>query len=1037
MQGTFYVSSGFVDANAAGYMPSWDLDNLYRDGNEIGGSTTDHKDLTQTYFSDPAQDLAYKTSQVCGDRTRLAQLGYDPQSFAYPTGAYNTTAEQIVAGCGYLSARAIGKLAPVDAPAYAERIPPRDPMAVRTLDLLPGPVTLQWLKDSVLAAADNGGGWLPIGFNQVCSQADANYSTCMSAARPIDAAVLSAFLDWLQTSAPAGTQVKTVRAVMGAAPQPTLPPRQTKVSITFDDGLVSQYQTRAMFSAHGIDATFYINSGPVDAGEQGTMTWAQIHNLESDGHEIAGHTVDHVSLTDPATTENYKRDQVCRDRARLQEQGFNPVSFAYPFATFNAAAEVIVQDCGYQSGRTGGTLTPEGPHYSELIPPKDAYAIRILGTTYNGPITLQVLEDAVNGAATHGGGWLPMLFHEVCFGANENFANCMNGYRPVSDTTLDAFLGWLDTQQSNGVSTATMSQVMGGNLLPEVIISEPAEDEVAPTGQPTISGTADAQGGNVTVELFSGSQPTGTPLMTLNAVNSGGTWSTSPSTSLADGTYTVQAHQILNGKEGVSAPITFSVLHDTSAPVVTISSPADQALLNTATPTVSGTAGTAPGDDGHVSVAVYAGNAATGAPVQNFTAAVGAGGGWSGSPSALSDGSYTFQATQTDSGGNVGTSAARTVTIDTTGPAVTISSPAQNAAITTSTLSVAGSAGTASGDAGTVTLRMYAGSSVAGTLLSTQNASVSSGAWSVNLSGLTVGTYTLQASQSDSAGNTGQSAAVTFTVGSSMTVSSVSPNTAGTGAIGRLLTVQGSGFTAGSSVSISGTGVTTGTTTFVNASTLTVPVDVAASAPIGARNIVVSQTGVFNATCANCLTINAGPTATSMSPNSLGQGAVNASVRLNGTGMVAGSVVTFSGTGVTATITTVRATSVQLSMNVGTNATVGTRDVTVTNPDGGRATCNGCFQVLAGPKVVSLSPSSVPRNASTVVTMTGSGFAGSLEVTFSGSGVTGSTLTVVNATTLRVTVKVTKAAATGLRDVTVSSKTNLGQSTLVGGLRIT
>jgi hypothetical protein len=69
--------------------------------------------------------------------------------------------------------------------------------------------------------------------------------------------------------------------------------------------------------------------------------------------------------------------------------------------------------------------------------------------------------------------------------------------------------------------------------------------------------------------------------------------------------------------------------------------------------------------------------------------------------------------------------------------------------------------------------------------------------------------------------------------------------------------------------------------------------------------------------------------------------------------------------------------------------------------------------------------------------MTGSGFTGSLEVTFSGSGVTASSLTVVNATTLQVTVKVMKAAATGLRDVTVSSKTNLGQATLVGGLRIT
>ena len=71
----------------------WPLDDLYRDGNEIAGGTRDHKDLTQTYFADPAQDLAYKTAQVLRDRNRLAQLGYDPRSFAYPAGAFNDTAK--------------------------------------------------------------------------------------------------------------------------------------------------------------------------------------------------------------------------------------------------------------------------------------------------------------------------------------------------------------------------------------------------------------------------------------------------------------------------------------------------------------------------------------------------------------------------------------------------------------------------------------------------------------------------------------------------------------------------------------------------------------------------------------------------------------------------------------------------------------------------------------------------------------------------------------------------------------------------------
>jgi hypothetical protein len=160
-------------------------------------------------------------------------------------------------------------------------------------------------------------------------------------------------------------------------------------------------------------------------------------------------------------------------------------------------------------------------------------------------------------------------------------------------------------------------------------------------------------------------------------------------------------------------------------------------------------------------------------------------------------------------------------------------------------------------------------------------------------------------------------------------------------------------------------------------------------------------------------------------------------VRLNGTRITAGAVVSFSGTGVSATVTTLRATSVDLSTTVAGNASVGARDVTVTNQDGGRTVCVGCFSVVAGPKVTSVSPQSLARGTTTVVTITGSGFTGSLAVNTSGGGLSLTKQTIVNATTIMVTVKVNNSAAAGLRDVTVVSNTNAGRDTLVGGLRIT
>ena len=110
VNGTFYVASRFVLSDDSKYMRFYDLDSLYREGDEIGGMGKDHEELTATYSSDPATDLAHKTDQVCGDRTALAGLGYDPYSFTYPGGAVDATARSIVSGCGYTSGRLSGGL---------------------------------------------------------------------------------------------------------------------------------------------------------------------------------------------------------------------------------------------------------------------------------------------------------------------------------------------------------------------------------------------------------------------------------------------------------------------------------------------------------------------------------------------------------------------------------------------------------------------------------------------------------------------------------------------------------------------------------------------------------------------------------------------------------------------------------------------------------------------------------------------------------------------------------------------------------------
>jgi peptidoglycan/xylan/chitin deacetylase (PgdA/CDA1 family) len=210
MRGTFYVNSGPVDARNPQHMTWAQIVRLRQQGNDIGGHTTDHVDLTDATLPDAA-----RRQEVCQDRRRLQQLGMDPVSFAYPYGALSPSVEQLVASCGYLSGRAAGGV--TDDVAAPETIPPGDPMGTRAQRSPDGPWTLAALQHAVVSAAENGGGWLQLQFHRICAPSDPQFATCMSGAAPVDVETFTAFVDWLESDAPDGTSVRTVRQVMTAS----------------------------------------------------------------------------------------------------------------------------------------------------------------------------------------------------------------------------------------------------------------------------------------------------------------------------------------------------------------------------------------------------------------------------------------------------------------------------------------------------------------------------------------------------------------------------------------------------------------------------------------------------------------------------------------------------------------------------------------------------------------------------------------------------------------------------------------------------
>lgn len=112
---------------------------------------------------------------------------------------------------------------------------------------------------------------------------------------------------------------------------------------------------------------------------------------------------------------------------------------------------------------------------------------------------------------------------------------------------------------------------------------------------------------------------------------------------------------------------TVSTAADWVAPAVTLTTPADDSYSKTTSITLSGAAGNATGDSTTVTLDVYSGSAATGTPVLT-RAVTRSAATWSTNVTTLGQGTYTAQATQTDSAGNSTTSTSHTFTIDTAAP---------------------------------------------------------------------------------------------------------------------------------------------------------------------------------------------------------------------------------------------------------------------------------------------------------------------------------------------------------------------------------
>jgi MYXO-CTERM domain-containing protein len=264
--------------------------------------------------------------------------------------------------------------------------------------------------------------------------------------------------------------VALVLAVAGAA---EASPR-TVVVLSFDDGRASQLEALPILARHGMRGTFFLNSGSL--GTNGYLDVSQARGLLDAGHEVGGHTLDHVDLV-ALPAEEAKR-QVCTDRENLRALGLGPLeSFAYPYGSSDRGTAALLWECGYRWGRSQGGLDEDGCNqgcvYAETFPPDHPLELRA-PVSVSRRWSLSDLQDPVIRAEEGGGGLVAFAFHHLC-------EKCDYTYR-VAPKVFEEFVAWLAERRDRGTVVLPLGEALeeerADDTPPSVDLIAPAPDSL-------------------------------------------------------------------------------------------------------------------------------------------------------------------------------------------------------------------------------------------------------------------------------------------------------------------------------------------------------------------------------------------------------------------------------------------------------------------------------------------------------------------------------------------------------------------------------
>jgi hypothetical protein len=264
----------------------------------------------------------------------------------------------------------------------------------------------------------------------------------------------------------------------------------------------------------------------------------------------------------------------------------------------------------------------------------------------------------------------------------------------------------------------------------------------------------------------------------------------------------------------------------------------------------------------------------------------------------------------------------------------------------------------------------------------------------------------------------------------SVTISSVSPNIGRTGQTIPVV-ITGTNFNGVSSVTF-GSGITVTNFTFISSTQINTTIKIGTGAFLGPRDITVTTPAGKGTLTGGFTVLDGKPTVGSVNPNS-GKTGQTLNVTISGTNFAGASMVSFGSRITVSSYHVDNDNQITATVNIGTAAAIGLRDVSVTTP-AGKGTLASGFTVLDGkPTVGSVSPNNGKTGQTLTVTISGTNFTGTSAVSF-GSRITVNSMHVDNDNQITATINIGNAAAIGPRDVSVTN--TAGKGTLANGFTV-